>query len=403
MRLVSLFAFAILCLPVHGAPKRLQLGFPGVEDRIEILFPENYDPDARREWPAVFYYHGTNGKPSTDLIRHHTKDRDWFVIGMAYVQKGKFTYTRETLEAEWRILHSTRNHLATKYNVGRNRVYAAGFSKGGWMSGFMLQRDPQLAGAIILGAGHIHETDPKPRRFSNRKPLFIGVGRKDGNYPFSLRALVFYRPLGARTTMETWHDLGHQFPTGGSPALTQWLAIEADPKGDHRTPATKWADDRLEEVKAMPKPVEQWVALRDLKETPYARVLEDTWQAGLDKRIKTLEAKAPVDREVEALTAHRTLLRKEMGQHTQELYESLLDDYFKLHQTYLDTRQGQIALEDHRRVKRLLQHFEEQDKIARTEEKKKEEDFIPEQPAKDPFEPKFPRSDRGIPRNPLIK
>ena len=53
-------------------------------------------------------------------------------------------------------------------------------------------------------------------------------------------------------------------------------------------------------------------------------------------------------------------------------------------------------------IDRLLQHFEEQDKIARKEEKK-EEDFVPEQPAKDPFEPKFPRSDRGIPRNPLIK
>ena len=108
-----LFCLLALAGLLTAAPKRLELGFPGLAERVQIVFPENYDPG--RKWPAVFYYHGTNGKPTTDLIRAHTGDQDFFVVGMTYLQKGKFTFTKETLEAEWRILHSTRNHLATKW------------------------------------------------------------------------------------------------------------------------------------------------------------------------------------------------------------------------------------------------------------------------------------------------
>ncbi|NIP97911.1 MAG: prolyl oligopeptidase family serine peptidase, partial [Akkermansiaceae bacterium] len=143
-----------LTAALSAAPKRLELGFPQLSERLTIAFPENYDQG--RKWPAIFYYHGTGGKPTTELIRSHTGGQDWFVVGMAYRQKGSFTYSRQTLEDEWQILHATRRHLATKYNLDPKRVYVAGFSKGGWMSGFMLQRDPSLAGAIILGAGHIH-------------------------------------------------------------------------------------------------------------------------------------------------------------------------------------------------------------------------------------------------------
>lgn len=390
--LVLLAATAVLA----AEPKRLELGFPQLAERVQIVFPENYDPS--RKWPAVFYYHGTDGKPATDLMRAHTGDQDFFVVGMTYVQRGSFTYSEESLEAEWRILHSVRNHLATKWNLDPKRVYVAGFSKGGWMSGFLLQRDPDLAGAVILGAGHIHSIREAPRKFRERTPVFLGIGRKDGNYPFSLRAVVFYRPLNVETTLETWHGLGHEFPPDGSPALRQWLALEANPGKDYRPAAREWIESRADEIKGLPDPVDQWVAFRDLQDTPYFRLLDDTWKSKIESEIAALEKGGRVAAEAKALAAHRDLLRKEMGKHTDELYQGLLNAYLKLSQDHAGTRQAEIALADFERVKRLLQHFKEQEKIAAD---KKDNEFNPP-PPDTPF-PKPPTNRPVIPRNPLVR
>jgi predicted esterase len=394
----TLLVLLTLTTTLPGA-KRLELGFPQFEERVQVVFPENYDPS--KKWPAVFYYHGTNGKPTTELITAHTAGQDWFVVGLTYVQRGPFTYSEETLQEEWRILHSVRKHLATKWNLDSKRVYVAGFSKGGWVSGFMLQRDRDLAGAIILGAGHIHSVHQTPRKFPTRKPLFVGVGRKDGNYPFSLRALTFYRPLGVQTTFDTWHELGHAFPAAESPALKQWLAIEAHPRADHKPAAKAWMEERIDKIKGLPDLVDQWVAMRDLEATPYLRVLGDTWKTKIKDQIADLEKGGRVAAEAKALAEHRTLLRKEMGKHTDKLYQALLGAYLKLSETHSGTRQAEIALGDYERVKRLLQHFREQDKIAK--EKERDNPFPPaDEKENNPF-PKLPTKLPVIPRNPLIR
>ncbi len=197
-RAALLLVLCVQLLPLAAEPRHLELGYPQLRERVEVYFPENYDPS--KKWPAVFYYHGTNGSPDTRLIRHHTKEQNWFVIGMSYVQSGKFTFTKETLEAELNIFRSTRNHLVTKYNIDPKRTYVGGFSKGGWISDLFLQADRSIAGAIILGAGHLHEATSSPARFRNGTSVFVGIGREDGNYPFGLRAITWYRGLGAGTT-----------------------------------------------------------------------------------------------------------------------------------------------------------------------------------------------------------
>ena len=52
----SLALFPALSLTVgmvHSAPKRLELGFPQLAERLQVVLPGNYSPD--RKWPAVFY------------------------------------------------------------------------------------------------------------------------------------------------------------------------------------------------------------------------------------------------------------------------------------------------------------------------------------------------------------
>ena len=59
---IALATLALIFLmegTVAGTPKRLELGFPQLSERVQVVLPENYSPD--RKWPAVFYYHGTGG------------------------------------------------------------------------------------------------------------------------------------------------------------------------------------------------------------------------------------------------------------------------------------------------------------------------------------------------------
>lgn len=395
MRLIILL-LAALATPIMAEAKRLELGFPGLGYRVQVVFPADYDP--ARTWPAILYYHGTNGKPDTRLIRHHTGENGWFTIGMTYVQQGKFTFTPESLNAELNILRSVRHHLATKYNVDPKRTYVAGFSKGGWLSGLFLQADPELAGAIILGAGHVHQVHTNPTKFRRHTPVFLGVGRMDGNYPFALRAVMFYRGLGATTTLDTWHDHAHQFPQDGSTALTQWLAIEAKPKADHRAAASDWLTTRLDEIKIIPDPVNRWVALLDLQATPYFSLLSKTDQTTVTKARSTLEQSAVVAEEAATLTAHRKLLRTEINTHSKENYQQMATAYLQLANSAPTTRQGDIARHDNARIKTLLLHFDEQEKIR----KNALEPFGPE-PTENPFDPMQPKRDRRIPTNPLVR
>ena len=400
----SLALFPALSLTVgmvHSAPKRLELGFPQLAERLQVVLPGNYSPD--RKWPAVFYYHGTGGKPTTELIQAHTQDQDWIVVGMTYTQEGNLPATAEYIEKEFRIFSSTRRHLAAKWNLDPRRCYVAGFSKGGWMAGFLLQHDPGLAGAVILGAGH-QFLIRKPAKFRRPKSLFVGVGRQDETYPFALRALVHYRPLGARTTLETWHGLGHRFPENGSPALRQWLEIEANPKGDHQVAAEEWVNRRIDEIKGMPNLVDQWVAFRDLEKAPYLRALGEEAEAGVRALVTRLEKGGRVGAEIKALAAHRVLLREEAKGHTIPLCQRLAGDYLALSEAHRGTRQAEIALGDHERMKKLALHFKEQLRIMKEKEaeaQKKKDLIPPEGKNPDPFK-RAPDNRPRIPRNPLV-
>ena len=218
------------------------------------------------------------------------------------------------------------------------------------------------------------------------------------NYPFGLRAIVFYRPLNVETTLETWHGLGHQFPPDGSPALKQWLALEAHPERDHKPAAQKWMTTQLDHIKGIPNPVDQWVALRDLKGTPYLRALGSSWKTKIEEELKGVQQGGRVALEAKALEAHRSLLRKEMSRQSEIPYQSLIGAYLKLSQEFAGTRQAEIAHSDYERVLRLQKHFNEQARLAK---ENNEAEFAPI-PPEDPF-PKAPTNRPTIPTNPLIR
>lgn len=380
----------LLLLPMICSAKTMELGFPGLEHRIKVVLPEGHDP--AKKYPAILYYHGTGGKPDTDLMLHHTGGQPWIVVGMSYYQLGKFTMTPETMAKELTLLRSVKRHLHSKYGMDAKRCYVAGFSKGGWMADLFLQADPSLAGGVILGAGHLHKYRKKPLNYGSKKPVFVGVGRLDGNYPFGLNAVLYHRKAGAQTTLEVWSEVGHSFPRGGSEALMQWLALRSMEKLSLENIVQE--EIAKAHAKAFKRPeVDTWYELKRIKALPYARLLDESWKAVLAASIKQLELLPAVKKEAAALRHHNKLVLSEIKGKSLESLARVHSDYQKLADSFAGTKQAKLAEHDCQRTAKLMRHFQKQKEIV---EEKKKEPF-------NPVEPKLPETGRGIPRNPLVR
>ena len=352
----------------------------GLPVPVEVSLPENHDPS--KKWPAVFYYHGSGGRPSTKMIRQHAGPEDWIVVGMTYTFDGAFTQTPENLEKELKVLRRVRDQLAREQGLDPRRLHVSGFSQGGWVSGLFFQAEPSLAGAVILGAGHLREAAPKTAAFPPGTPLFVGVGRLDGNYPFALKARLFYGKLGVSVNMETWQDLKHEFPTGGSPGLKEWFALRNGGK-----PAADAFESEFAEIGKL-QPLDQWWKLLEFRERPSVTVPGQPWKESVAKRIAELEQDPAVAREAKIFKRHRNLLADEINARTLPELVKVNNAYVQLAGQAGDSPQAQLVVHDAQRVAKLLETNQ-----ART----------PPAVAPKPITPPFPKQDRGIPRNPLVR
>lgn len=390
MRWLTLFLF----LPVICSAKSVELGFPDLAYRIQVTLPDNHDPS--KKYPAVFYYHGMGGKPDTSLMRGHVDGREWIVVGMTYFQQDGFSYTPEALKKERVLLKSVRMNLAEKRGLDQKRCYVAGFSKGGWMADLLLQAEPSLAGGVILGAGHLYKAGGgSGGQKSKDRPVFIGVGRLDGNFPFALRAVVYHRALGAQTTFESWHGLRHALPKDGSTALQQWFSMRVHPAAKLRPVAGKEMLAELADAEKL-DPYLQWIRLRQLRDYPYSPIFGESWQKRLDGKIAALESTAPVQTEAGFLKLHRKLLIREIKEATLIGMAKINIGYQELIRKAPNAKQAELARHDHQRTQQLYLQFKEQDAAAKARAKE------PVSPTA-PLAPKDPERRRRIPGNPLVR
>lgn len=378
--IARLIAALLLCLSATVTAEQLQID--GLSAPVELSLPSNHDPS--KSWPAVFFYHGMGGHPTTNMIRQHTGTKDWIVVGMSYIKPGTFTFTPENLKNELEMMHKVRDLLAKTKGLDPKRVYVSGFSMGGWMSDMIFQADRTLAGAVIMGAGHMYEVTDKPAPYRPDTPLFLAVGRLDGNYPFSLKAKLFYGKLGTTIRMETWEKQGHAFPKEGSPGLKEWFALR---NGGTPDEAALVAEN--EKIGKLP-PLAQWRALLEFRERPYVNVAGSKWPELIKGRIAELEKTAEVAPEAKAFLRHRQLLAEEINAKTLPDLAKVQKGYAALAPEAGNGDEAALIVEDLKRVTALVESFEKQRAEREAQQPK-------------PIEPNMPKSDRGIPRNPLIK
>jgi acetyl esterase/lipase len=144
----------------------------------------------------------------------------------------------------------------------------------------------------VLGAGRQWlDTPVKYPQLIRGKPIFIGAGTKDPNFPHARKAAEVYKSLGGKVTFEEFKGLGHEMDTN-SKLLREWLAATSRPKAVEANPAAREAD---RECKA-------WLALADNyltagntdKAREYLQKIldqhgETRWAAEAQQRLEKLE------------------------------------------------------------------------------------------------------------------
>ena len=364
--------------------KDLSVKIPDLPHEIKISLPGNFDP--AKKHPTLFYYHGTSGRPTTSFIRSHAGPDDWIIVGMTYRESGQFQLTPESFAAEKAIYQIVRKLLVEKHGADPTRFYAAGFSKGGWHTNLLLQAEPTLAGGIILGAGHFHRAPGAMKNYPSKKPVHIGIGRKDGNYPLALKALLHHRQLGAKVTFEVWPTLGHSYPKDGSDSIRQWLALQAHSAKKLAPVAAKTLSKMLTEARSL-EPLEQWDRLREMKDMPYFALTPKSWQGDFQKSLTALETTPAISTEAMLVAKHRRLLHQEITNNTLASLKQVSFGYLDLFGKHPKTRQGKLLEEDFKRTDAMLKNIKVSPvpKPTRTEV------------------PTGPVPERNIPRNPLIR
>ncbi|MGC6566992.1 MAG: hypothetical protein ACON38_15440 [Akkermansiaceae bacterium] len=368
-----------LCVGLLSADD-LKLVVPGIKDAVLISLPENHD--SAKKWPAVFSYHGFNGRPETRMTRNHTGGEGWIVVGMAYAQPGKYQLDAAGIEKELKVFRFVRDELVKKHGLDVTRMYAAGYSKGGWMTDALLQAEPGFAGGAILMGGHV-PTGLKPApRIDPKKEVFIGVGRLDPNYLMSLKALLFYREKKLPTSFESWPGLGHRFPQNGSRGLREWFALQNDEKPDEAELQKEFT--KLQTL----DPVKAWRELIDFQARPYCNVKNSAWPDQISAALKKLEQNPTVTREAKVRMSHRRLLAGEVKMRTFDELRKINAGYLQLREEGAKTSWVDVIDLDHKRVMGVL---------------KQTEAANPERPKPRVVTPDPPKEQRGFPRNPLIR
>lgn len=321
---------------------------------IKISLPENFNPTKKH--PALFFYHGAGGSPSTELMRNQAGTDDWIIVGMTYTQGKTFTLSPQHLNAERKAYHEVRQHVISQYHADPKNIYLAGFSLGGWFTDLMLQSEPTLSGGIIIGAGHAH-TAPKPlAKYTFSKPVHIATGRKDPNYIFALKAYLHHRKLGGDLSIEVWPDLAHAYPRSGTDSMRQWLKLRLVPEKDLITTAEKELAHALGEADSL-APLAQWDRLREIKAMPYFKLTSPSWQSNFQNSLTALEATPSIASEAFLYKEHRRLHHHEITKRNASVLRQVNASYQQLSRKFPETRQAKLMEDDFKRTEKILKQI----------------------------------------------
>jgi hypothetical protein len=331
-----------------GAESTIALPLSGAQ--MKVFLPTNYKADTK--WPAVFFYPGQGGKPSTGFIRHHTDDRDFIVVGLPYVTPESDQPQPNFASREAQTFRAARQWLAAHASLDEARVYLGGVSKGGWTTSLLGEPElPRLAGLIIVLAGRSFPWSAAPGGAAYRgKPIYIGDGETDNNMRPARQAATFFQRQGAALTFEEYLGLGHATPPDAT-RLRTWLQMQA--RYPVRSVAAQaelgpWFTKALATARATTDVGEKFRLTLDLIRDPRLWLCGPPAGAAAQELLKEATARPPAKEEWAAETTYWNLLWKVTSVHELEDLRSTRDGFKNLIDTYPASRWGRLAAEDYR-------------------------------------------------------
>ena len=180
-------------------PETLE-GTPTVHDELRYLvyLPEGYGDDAEREWPLIFFLHGSGdgdydstfvlsyGLPAVLLAGEQPEDFPFVVIS-PQAFPGEVWWSPEMIPA----LAALLDEATETYRVDTDRVYLTGLSMGGYGSWWLATAYPERFAAMvsISGSGYREPTSwwlatAYPERFAAMVSI-SGSGYREPTVPES--------------------------------------------------------------------------------------------------------------------------------------------------------------------------------------------------------------------------
>ena len=191
--------------------------------RFLLYLPEAYGKDRSRRWPLLLYLHGA-GQRGTDLTmvrrgvlpKMLAERRDFPFIVVAPQCAGEFW--------DLRLLESLVELTRKQYAVDPDRVYATGYSMGGYGTFDLATARPDFFAAIlpICGGGD-------PSRACALKGVPVRAYHNRGDPIVSLyesrRMVDAIRACGGDATLTVYPVEGHDAWTAtyGNPEVFEWL------------------------------------------------------------------------------------------------------------------------------------------------------------------------------------
>jgi predicted peptidase len=235
VRARALMAVAVVVLATASPSRSLAAAATGLTDheltdasgngrlRFLVYLPETYGKEPARRWPLLLYLHGA-GQRGTDLTivrrgvlpRMLADRRDFPFVVLAPQCAGEYW--------DLRLLVSLVELGKKQYAIDPDRVYATGYSMGGYGSFDLATARPDLFAAIvpICGGGDASRACALKaipvRAFHNRDDPIVSVYE-------SRRMVDAVKACGGDATLTIYPVPGHDAWTAtySDPSLFEWL------------------------------------------------------------------------------------------------------------------------------------------------------------------------------------
>jgi polyhydroxybutyrate depolymerase len=199
--------------------------------RHAIIYPPSA-PHGRDKAPLIFAYHGhgDNAWFATEQFAFHTLWPEAIVVypqgiptpadsDPAGERRGWQHLPGEVNDRDLKFFDAMLRTLRWDFHVDDHRIYAAGFSNGGFFDYILWAKRPQIFAAFAPCAAALRS----PVQISTRRPAMVVAGEKDDRVSFAEQqtTIATLREInGCAKTGQPWGEGAVQYPSAsGTPVV----------------------------------------------------------------------------------------------------------------------------------------------------------------------------------------